>query len=254
MSTRVVVVTGGAQGIGLGVSQAFARTGWHVVIADVDEEAGREAMSFFQAQSYLGRFVRTDVSDEGQVKSLIASISETEGRLDVVVNNAGVFSGGPIEELPVDVFDRVIAVNLRGPFLMAKYSAPLLRKNAPGVIINMASTRALMSEPNTEPYSASKGGIVALTHALSISLGPDIRVNCISPGWIEVSDWKKSKNRTSPHHREVDKAQHPVGRVGVPNDIASLCLFLASNESSFITGQNFVVDGGITKKMIYEPD
>ncbi len=108
-----------------------------------------------------------------------------------------------------------------------------------------------MSEPNTEAYSVSKGGILALTHALAISLGPDIRVNCISPGWIEVSEWKKQAIRQKPKLSEGDHQQHPVGRVGKPEDIASLVLYLASNEASFITGENFIVDGGMTRKMIY---
>ncbi|GMA63182.1 SDR family oxidoreductase [Alicyclobacillus fastidiosus] len=254
MTKRVVIVTGGAQGIGLGISYAFARTGSNVIIADADEEAGREAMEAFDERGYTGRFVHTDVSDAQQVKALIDGVAQKEARIDVVINNAAKFDGGPIESLPVEAWDRVIGVNLRGPFLMAKYAAPFLRQASPGVIINMASTRALMSEANTEPYSASKGGIVALTHALSISLGPDVRVNAISPGWIEVGDWKRARDRTIPHHRREDDEQHPVGRVGVPDDIANLCLFLASKESSFITGQNFVVDGGMTKKMIYEPD
>jgi NAD(P)-dependent dehydrogenase (short-subunit alcohol dehydrogenase family) len=120
-----------------------------------------------------------------------------------------------------------------------------------GSIVNIASTRALQSEANTEAYSASKGGVVALTHALAVSLGPDIRVNCISPGWIAVDDWKKSARRKQPVLRPEDHAQHPVGRVGHPEDIAALAAYLISSKASFITGQNFVVDGGMTKKMIY---
>jgi len=121
-----------------------------------------------------------------------------------------------------------------------------------GAIVNIASTRAIQSEPNTEAYSASKGGILALTHSLAMSLGPDIRVNCISPGWIDVSEWKKSQQAKKPHLTKMDHAQHPAGRVGKPEDIAALVAFLISDEAGFITGQNFVVDGGMTKKMIYE--
>jgi NAD(P)-dependent dehydrogenase (short-subunit alcohol dehydrogenase family) len=108
-----------------------------------------------------------------------------------------------------------------------------------------------MSEPNTEAYSATKGGILALTHALAISLGPDIRVNCISPGWIEVSEWQKQATRKEPELSEQDHQQHPAGRVGKPEDIASLAVYFASPEAAFITGANFVIDGGMTKKMIY---
>jgi NAD(P)-dependent dehydrogenase (short-subunit alcohol dehydrogenase family) len=250
---RVVIVTGGAQGIGLAISRSFAQTGALVVIADADREAGEEALAAFVQQDQQARFIPTDVSDEIQVRTLIDTVVRECGRIDVVVNNAGTSSNMPIEQLPVDAWDKVIGVNLRGPFMLAKYAAPHLRKASPGVIINIASTRALMSEANTEAYSASKGGIVALTHALAISLGPDIRVNAISPGWIEVGDWKKRTTRTEPQHSPADLAQHPVGRVGVPYDIGNACVFLASKEAGFITGQNIVIDGGMTVKMIYEP-
>ena len=118
-------------------------------------------------------------------------------------------------------------------------------------MVNIASTRGLMSEPDTEAYSASKGGIIALTHALAISLGPAVRVNCISPGWIEVSEWKKQGQRHAPDLRPEDQAQHPAGRVGRPEDVASLVMYLLSEEAGFITGANFVLDGGMTRKMIY---
>jgi NAD(P)-dependent dehydrogenase (short-subunit alcohol dehydrogenase family) len=131
-----------------------------------------------------------------------------------------------------------------------KYCAPYLKKNK-GSIVNIASTRALQSEANTEAYSASKGGIVALTHALSVSLGPEVRVNCVSPGWIETRDWKKQSKREEVRHTRTDELQHPAGRVGRPDDIASLVDYLCSGEAGFITGANFVVDGGMTRKMIY---
>jgi NAD(P)-dependent dehydrogenase (short-subunit alcohol dehydrogenase family) len=137
-----------------------------------------------------------------------------------------------------------------GAFLCAKHALPYLKEQK-GVIINIASTRSLMSEPNTEAYSASKGGIVALTHAMAASLGPDIRVNCISPGWIDVSEWRKRSLRHKGELTAADHAQHLAGRVGVPSDVAELALFLASPEASFITAANFIVDGGMTRKMIY---
>ncbi|AEJ42596.1 short-chain dehydrogenase/reductase SDR [Alicyclobacillus acidocaldarius subsp. acidocaldarius Tc-4-1] len=253
LDTRVAIVTGGGQGIGRAIAKTFWEDGWQVVIAEVDEEAGREAEAeLAQSEGRVqARFVHTDVADESSVQSLVREVETAFSRLDLVVNNAGLgFPGVPLEELPAEVWDRILAVNLRGPFLMAKHAAPLLRKTR-GCIVNIASTRALMSEPNTEPYSASKGGILALTHALAVSLGPEVRVNAISPGWIEVSEWKKSSLRTVPDLRPIDHAQHPVGRVGRPEDIAEVCRFLASDGASFITGQNFVVDGGMTIKMIY---
>lgn len=143
----------------------------------------------------------------------------------------------PVETLEIDDWNRVIGTNLTGAFLCAKHCAAHLRKSR-GSIVNMCSTRGFMSEPDTESYSASKGGIFALTHSLAISLGPDIRVNCVSPGWIDVSSWQ-------------DHLQHPVGRVGKPEDIASIVMYLSFRNAEFITGQNFTVDGGVTRKMIY---
>lgn len=119
-------------------------------------------------------------------------------------------------------------------------------------MVNIASSRALSSEPNTEAYTASKGGVVALTHALANSLGPDVRVNAVSPGWIETRDWQKLSNRKEPDLREIDHKQHPAGRVGRPEDVAHLVAFLLSNRAGFITGQNVVIDGGMSTKMIYE--
>jgi NAD(P)-dependent dehydrogenase (short-subunit alcohol dehydrogenase family) len=144
----------------------------------------------------------------------------------------------------------VIAVNLTGMFLLVKYTLPCFR-NGKGAIVNIASTRASMSEADTEAYSASKGGVVALTHALALSLGPKIRVNCISPGWIETLSGKKKSRREFPKFSAADHGQHPAGRVGTTEDVAEMALFLLSDKAGFITGQNFVVDGGMTKKMIY---
>ncbi|WP_157071187.1 glucose 1-dehydrogenase [Alicyclobacillus acidiphilus] len=253
---RVVIVTGGAQGIGLGIVKAFSEGGNQVVIADIDEEAALEAVDSLKDSTVPPISIATDVAGETSVRRLVDDVANRFGRIDVIVNNAGISAPRErIEDFSITDWDRVLAVNLRGPFMLTKFAAPWLRKAAGGgCVINLASTRALMSEPNTFPYSASKGGIVALTHALAVSLGPDVRVNAISPGWIEVADWQKSANRQTPVHRPEDLSQHPVGRVGKPSDIASLCLYLSSPEASFITGQNFVVDGGMTVKMIYEPD
>lgn len=248
---KIVLVTGGAQGIGLGISQQFANRGAHVIIADIDPDAAEEAASTLNEQGLSVRFIQTDVAKEPDVAQMAARVESDFGRLDVLVNNAGVGSHGTIRTRTMAEWDQVLAINLRAPYMVTKYCLPLLEQAVSASIINIASTRALMSEANTEPYSASKGGILALTHSLAVSLGPAIRVNAISPGWIEVSDWKKPTERQTPHHSEQDNAQHPVGRVGTPTDIAEAALFLASPAAGFITGQNFVVDGGMTVKMIY---
>ena len=225
---KVALVTGGAQGIGRGIALTLAGLGWQVAVADVKPGA-----DFF--------FVRTDVSREASVRACVRAVLRRFGRLDALVNNAGLAGphDGPIEKLDLRAWNRRIAVNLTGPFLMAKHAVPHLRK-ARGAMVNIASTRALQSEPDTEAYSASKGGLVALTHALANSLGPEIRVNCISPGWIAHQPVTKK-----------DHAQHPAGRVGRDQDIAELAAYLLSDAAGFITGQNFIVDGGMTRKMIY---
>lgn len=240
MMQPVALVTGGAQGIGKGIALRLQRDGFQVVIADIDEDASRLVV----AESAAGiTALATDVSDEEGVRELFAQIGSDFGRLDALVNNAGIACahGGALEQLELAEWNRLLATNLTGVFLCSKYAIPLLRRQH-GVIVNLASTRALQSEAQTEAYSAAKGGVVALTHAMAMSLGPQIRVNSISPGWIHVSDDPL---------RPQDHAQHPVGRVGTPEDIAGLVAYLVSAQAEFITGQNLVVDGGMTRKMMY---
>jgi NAD(P)-dependent dehydrogenase (short-subunit alcohol dehydrogenase family) len=234
-SQSVALVSGGAHGIGAAIARRLIADGRHVVVADIDPARRAEA------EAMGARFVAADVGDEAQVAGLLAGIAAAEGRLDALVCNAGVMVRKPIGQLTLDEWSRVLRTNLTSVFLLVRAAEAMLR-DAKGAVVTIASTRAHMSEPNTESYSASKGGIIALTHALSISLGPDVRVNCISPGWIDV--------RGEPLTAE-DHAQHPAGRVGLPADIASLASWLLGPESGFVTGAEFVVDGGMTRKMIY---
>jgi len=245
-----VVVTGGAQGIGRATVRELLERKYAAVIVDCDREAGEEALEEYRSLGPV-RFMAADVAEEADVARVVSQTVAEFGRLDVLVNNAAVSRRMPITELSVADWNRVLAVNLGGSFLCAKHAAPHLRA-ARGVIVNIASTRALMSEPNTEAYSASKGGVVALTHALAMSLAPEVRVNCVSPGWIETGDWQKAKTRRVPRHSERDRAQHPVGRVGRPTDVATLIAYLVSPEAGFVSGANIVIDGGMTRKMIYE--
>lgn len=237
---RVAVVTGAARGIGRAVAARLRSDGWRVVAADVDADA---LARLGEADDLLP--VACDVADEAQVEGLVAAGLERFGRLDALVNNAGIAdpASGPVEALPRARWDRVLAVNLTGPMLTVKHAAPHLRE-ANGAVVNVASTRALMSEAGTEAYAASKGGLVALTHALAISLGPTVRVNAVSPGWIDTSGGAAGL-------RPVDHEQHPAGRVGRPEDVAALAAWLLSAEAGFVTGQNYVLDGGMTRKMIY---
>ncbi len=250
---KLLAVTGGAQGIGRAIALCFAQAGYAVSIADMDEDAGIEALEKVEAIGVRAVFVRTDVSQPEEVRKWMDETVLKVGCPDVIVNNAGIARNAPFLQLSAEDFDRVVSVNLRGTFLCSQEAARrMVERGKGGVIINIASTRAFMSEPGTEAYTASKGGIVAITHGMAISLGPHgIRVNCISPGWIETRDWQYSSRARTPVHSERDRLQHPAGRVGRPDDIAEACLFL-SESAGFMTGQNIVIDGGMTKKMIYE--
>lgn len=236
------VVTGGARGIGRAVAARLLEDGYSVVILDIDRDEG------IKTASELGRagkidFIEVDVGSEESVYRAFQKIHAEFRLIDAVVNNAGISEGfgSPIQYLDIGQWNRVLAVNLTSIALMAKYGYPLFR-NGRGAMVNISSTRFLQSEKNTFAYSASKGGVVSLTHSLAVSLGPSIRVNCISPGWIDT----KGESL-----RPIDHSQHVSGRVGRSEDIASLASYLLSDDAEFITGQNFIVDGGMTKMMIY---
>ncbi|MEO3944216.1 glucose 1-dehydrogenase [Gorillibacterium sp. CAU 1737] len=252
---KTALITGGGQGIGRALAVSFAEKGYSVSICDVDKEAGLEVVKHIKSFGGTAMFLRADVAVEEDVHRWVQLTLQELGRIDVLINNAGISRNRSFLDLSVGEFDQVMGVNLRGTFLCSREAAKVMKEMGGGSILNLSSTRALMSEAGTEAYSASKGGILALTHATAVSLGPfGIRVNAVSPGWIETRDWQHSAHASIPQHSERDKLQHPVGRVGIPADIAGLCLYLASDQAEFITGQNIVVDGGMTIKMIYEED
>ena len=252
MSAKVVAITGGAQGIGRAIGYAFAKAGYAVSIADPVADAGEEAAAHIRELGVLCLYERADTSREEDVTRWIARTTKDLGCPHVLVNNAGIMVNKPFLELPIADFDRVQAVNVRGTVMCSQAVArEMVKHKIGGAIINISSTRAFMSEANTESYTASKGAISALTHGMAISLGSyGIRVNSVSPGWIETSDWQFSGRAKAPHHSKADNEQHPVGRVGVPDDIAKACLFLAES-ADFMTGQNITIDGGMSVKMIY---
>lgn len=243
-----IIVTGGTHGIGKIVSQQLLERGFSVSVFEIDEEAILEFRDENNNENLV--FFCTDVSDEKSVRKSVAASVEKFGNISGLINNAAIQINKPVTELTLEEWNKVIGTNLTGAFLCAKHAAPFLKKSK-GSIVNISSTRALQSEPNTEAYSASKGGILALTHALAMSLVPEIRVNCISPGWIDVSGVKKKSKADQLELSETGHLQHPVGRVGKAEDIANMVLFLINPENDFITGQNFIIDGGMTKKMIY---
>jgi NAD(P)-dependent dehydrogenase (short-subunit alcohol dehydrogenase family) len=245
------LVTGAARGIGMAVAARLLDSGWSVLAGDVDAEALRASCDHLAPRGPI-RARPLDVGVPDQVRAAVDAARAWTGRLDGLVNNAGIMRAGAPETLDIADWDAVLRTNLTGAFLCARTAAPLMRSPG-GAIVNIASTRALMSEPDTEAYAAAKGGLVALTHALSISLGPAIRVNAISPGWIDVTGWGSPVDPLDAEAlTDRDHAQHPAGRVGVPEDVAGLARWLLSSEAAFVTGANFVVDGGMTHKMIYE--
>ncbi|MEI7037382.1 glucose 1-dehydrogenase [Fulvimonas yonginensis] len=248
---RVVLVTGGAQGIGRGIAQAVLGAGGRVLIGDLDREAGRACLDAWRVGERAA-FVPLDVAREASVQRWVQAALERFGRIDGLVNNAGIAEPhrAPLASLALADWNRYLATNLTGTFLCSKHALPALAE-AGGAIVNIASTRALQSEPDTEAYAASKGGMLAFTHALAVSAGPAVRVNAILPGWIAVDGWKKPGERRTPKLSRKDHAQHPAGRVGMPQDIGALAVYLLSPQSGFVTGQRFVVDGGMTVKMQY---
>jgi len=239
-----VIITGAAKGIGKEIALAFAMKGATVMLADRDDTEGVKSMESINAAGGNSWFFHADISIIGDISGMISEAEKRMGGIDVLVNNAGFGIWKSPYELEPEEWDDVINTNLRGTFLCSREAALVMRKEGGGSIINIASTRAFMSEPNSEAYAASKGGIAALTHALAASLADDrIRVNCISPGWIETGDYTQL--------RKADHNQHFSGRVGKPSDIAEACIFLVAND--FINAANIIIDGGMTRKMIYEP-
>jgi NAD(P)-dependent dehydrogenase (short-subunit alcohol dehydrogenase family) len=236
----VALLTGGANGIGRAIARHLVAAGWQVSIIDLPDSGLRR--TFARERNIFP--VEGDVRDEEIASDAVAATIRRFGRLDGLVSNAGIMIRKPLQRLTLSEWHRVLDTNLTAAFVLARAAEKPLRK-AHGAIVTIASTRALMSEANTESYSASKGGLFALTHALAISLAPDVRVNCVCPGWIETKHYAGL--------RKKDHQQHPAGRVGKPEDVAELVGWLLDGKrSGFVTAANFVIDGGMTRKMIYE--
>lgn len=243
---KTVIITGASNGIGKGIALLYAEKGARTVIADIDEPAGAQTAARIKEQGGEVIFVQTDVRLEADVIRLLETAYQAYNRIDILINNAGISVFKSPYDLSAEEWDNIINTNLRSVFLASREAAKYMRRNKEGgSIVNIASTRAIMSEPNSEAYAASKGGIIALTHALAASFSRDrITVNTISPGWIETGDYANL--------RQADHEQHLSRRVGKPDDIARACLYLTARENNFVTGINLIVDGGMTRKMIYE--
>lgn len=241
---RKVLVTGGANGIGLAIVRSFLKTGCKVAVIDKDGTAGEKL-----AHNEGVRFYNVDLSDREELENALSNLFSAWKDLDIVVSNAGISTFQPLEDSDPDMFDKIIDTNLRPTYIIARAWARHRKKfpipnNFGGRLITISSTRHIQSEKGTEGYSASKGAIASLTHALMMSLAEfGITVNCISPGWIHTG----VPNVLT----EADHKQHPSGRVGKPEDIARLCVFLSLPDNNFINGADIPVDGGMTRKMIY---
>lgn len=250
LENKIAIITGAGRGIGLAGAKAFVREGAKVVIAEINEEAGHAAEAELRGAGGEATFVRTDVSDSASVQALMARTEQLYGGLHVLYNNASVFLNkvdGPVTELAEGTWTKVLAINLNSMFLCCKYGIPLLAKSGGGAIINTGSSASVMGIPGCDAYTATKGATVALTRSLAVEYGKQgIRVNCICPAGIATEMVKASSLDDPDFDAEYFFRRAPLGRLGTPEEIANLAVFLASDESSYITGAIIRADGGTT--------
>ena len=244
---KVAIVTGAAGGMGAAEARLFAQEGASVIVTDVQDEMGEGLVREIAAAGGTVRYRHLDVSDEDRWRALIGEVEVEYGRLDVLVNNAGIFSGhgGRVADYTVEDWDRVIAVNATGVFLGTKHAARAMRKTGGGSIINISSVYGLVGAPGEAPYPASKGAVRAFTKAAAVQLAKDgIRVNSVHPGFIDTPQAAELMSDPVERQRLVERT--PIGRIGTAEDIAWGVLYLAADESAYMTGSEFVIDGGIT--------
>jgi glucose 1-dehydrogenase len=240
---QVVIVTGGAQGIGRACVEAFADEGAAVVVADIADEGGRQVADAVVGRGGRARFIETDVGDGAQARRLVDQTLEAFGRLDVLINNAGIIKTADFLEISEADFDVVLRVNLKGVFLVGQAAARAMVKQGKGAIVNMSSTNAVVAIPNQVPYATSKGGVNQLTKVMALALADKgVRVNAIGPGSIMTDILKVVMNDEAARRKIL--ARTPLGRCGEPAEIAKVALFLASDDASYLTGQCIYPDGG----------
>jgi len=251
LKDKIAVITGGASGIGGSGTRLFAEEGATVIMLDVNVEAGEKLEAEILAKGQKAKFIKTDISDSDQVIAAMNEIDRLYGRIDILYNNASVFLGGRdniVSELPLDIWHKIISINLNGMFYCTKFAIPLMRKAGGGAIVNTSSSAGVIGIPECDAYTATKGATVSLTKSMAVEYGPEnIRVNCIAPAAIRTEMVKES-NLNDPKFDE----QHfltkgtPLRRWGLPEEIAKTALFLAGEQSSYINGAILVADGGIT--------
>jgi NAD(P)-dependent dehydrogenase (short-subunit alcohol dehydrogenase family) len=247
---KVAIVTGGASGIGRATAERFLEEGAKVAIVDVSEKAGNKVISELKVKGYDVTLAVGDVTRSADVKRMVSDIIGHFGRVDVLFNNAGILVEGTVEEVTEDDWDRIMAVNVKGVFLMTKEVVPLMLKQGKGTIVNNASCSGLVGDRGAIAYNTSKGAVVLMTKCLALDYAlKNIRVNCVCPGEIETPMFLQEVARrgiTPDEHRKDICGYHPIGRLGRPQEVANTVLFLASDDSSFITGTAVSVDGGYT--------
>lgn len=242
---KVVVVTGGAKGIGRAVAALFAQEGAKVAIADCDADNGEKAAAGIRQEGGEAMFIKTDVSRSGEVRQAVAAVERAYRRIDILINNAGIYARGDVVSTPEEVWNRVIQVNLGSVYLFSKAVIPVMRRAGGGVIVNLSSSVGLQaSAPGIAAYTASKGGVTSLTRAMANDhLRDNIRVNCVCPGPTDTPLLRESRTR---QQLEAFVSDLPAGRLQAPEEIAKAVLFLASEEAIALTGAAIPVDRGQT--------
>lgn len=250
LENKVAIVTGGSQSIGRGIVELFTREGAKVVIADIDVEAGNQTIDALNDKNI--RFHKTDVSDEADVKSLIEYTINEFGKIDILVNNAAINFRKAVHETSLEEWNNLMGINLTGPFLCSKYAIPEMQKQETSSIINMVSWHAETTITRLAAYASAKGGLTALTRQMALDYGQyQIRVNAVGPSSVDTPLLHKTFASLENPEKSFEEslAFNPMGRVGTVDDIAKACLFLASDDSTYVSGQTILVDGGQSNKV-----
>jgi NAD(P)-dependent dehydrogenase (short-subunit alcohol dehydrogenase family) len=249
LKNKVAIITGASSGIGRAIAELFALEGAMIVVADLDETGGSETADIIREKGGYALYVKTDVSRAREVANMVDQVMEKHGRIDILVNNAGIEGKSALTaDYPEDDWDRVLTINLKSVYLCSKYVIPEMFKNGQGVIVNLSSIAGLVAFAKSPAYAASKAGVIALTRAMAIEYAPNnIRANCICPGMIRTPMLERSTKGSLDAERKLIR-EEPLGRIGKPEEVAKAALYLASDDSSYVTGSALVVDGGWTIK------
>jgi glucose 1-dehydrogenase len=253
---RVAIVTGGARGIGRAISLRLADEGAAVAIVDIDAEGGQETAKLIGERGGSAFALDADVSREADVNNLVNKTISRFARLDILVNNAGVDLVASLQDNSLENWQHMQAVDTGGAFLCAKHAQPYLVRSGASAIINISSIHAFCTQPNRAAYASAKAALVGLTRALALELGPfGIRVNAILPGYIRTEIWNSWLSAVKDPEKVIDRIvqQHPLGRIGTPEDVAAAVAFLASDNASFISGTTLILDGGLTAMYVPPP-